>query len=398
VCRLAANSSENTQYFFTFLPIVSKDDYFMNWPSCLKTKQIFLFTCILHILLTSCNGRIVAETSNSTAIAIAAENLGTQTVVARTQAAKATEQAIPTNTLTPTILPTPKITPTPTLIPLIVQGWDQYTKITVQTLCLDVSLDYPQFNHDLEVPVQEVIATYLKSMGYDLVEAGGDCDATLTIQLELRSEADQYQDNQTNEKMTCYSGSSTEGFMLLEAPGRKPLEYPISKFYAPFTVFDCVTQPDPKSISPRSWGPEIISGIVEFWGISAALATLRTSSDHLPAFIAQDAALGNWGKYSDDVIVLLPYLMTIVEHGGPTHDKSVKAALDILGNLGSEALPAVPYLIQGLEYELDSPDPSSCPWCIVSILEAITGQQVDKLKDPDPDFWWDWWEANKPAE
>jgi hypothetical protein len=260
-----------------------------------------------------------------------------------------------------------------------------------------VNLEYPQFDQDLEAPVQEVTATYLQSMGYDLVGAEAECDANLTVQLELRSESEQYQDNQTKKEMTCYSGSSAEGVMRLEAPGRNPLEYPISTTYAPFTVNDCVTQPDPESISNRSWGTEIVSGMVEFWGISAAVATLHTSSEVLPAFIAQDAALGNWGKYSDDLIVLLPYLLPIVEHGGPSHNKSVHAALDMLESLGSEALPAVPYLIQGLEYELDSPDPSSCPWCIVGTLEAITGQQVDRLERPDPEFWWDWWEANKPA-
>jgi hypothetical protein len=74
-------------------------------------------------------------------------------------------------------------------------------------------------------------------------------------------------------------------------------------------------------------------------------------------------------------------------------DARLDAAMEILGRLGNDALPAVPFLIQGLEDELKSSAPFSFPLSYAETLGSITGQSGGN----DPDFWWNWWEANKSA-
>ena len=67
-------------------------------------------------------------------------------------------------------------------------------------------------------------------------------------------------------------------------------------------------------------------------------------------------------------------------------------AINLIEEMGSAAIEAVPYLIRAMEQELDSGSPISSEWDYARTLEEVTGRNATI----DPEFWWDWWEANAP--
>ena len=180
--------------------------------------------------------------------------------------------------------------------------------------------------------------------------------------------------------------------MRLEAP-MMVKRIAVRKGYIPGLIFNCVSEPNEYINFEQTWLPEVTSGLIELWGISSVVAILSTNDpiDHF----AHLTALKEYKTYEDDLIVLLPYILKIFGEEGYLFSGSVKeAALNIIKMLGREALPAVPLLIRGMENELAATHLVTTEMMYADTLAEITGQQAEI----DPDFWWDWWEANKPDE
>ena len=348
----------------------------------MQNKKLFLILIIILLISLACSlsGTEAVEThSVSTEVPLLITNTSTISPIE-------TKAPDPSHTPTVTISPTPSITP----VPAFVEDWDNYS---INILCLDVQLDYPQFEDPIDEPIVELMNVYLSRMGIATVLPGNDCDASLTIELTITSESSIYVEN--NIEKTCYSGSKTLGNMTLSSNGKKDLTYKINESLTPDIIMYCHSLPHSAANFSETWVPGVVTGLIKFWELPAALIVLEPTGYIACDSQAKDTALLLAAEYQDGNEILLPYLIPIIEKGGIIDlqmNPDLLGAINLISDMGPAAIEAVPYLINAMEQEIDSGIPISSEWGYAATLEAITGQEATI----DPDFWWDWWEENQP--
>ena len=285
----------------------------------------------------------------------------------------------------------------------------------IQTLCLTVEQSYPQIEREFSVPITETVRRILARLGLEVVAEGTPCDATLTFALTGESLWDSYSpsgipidilSSGISTGSFCHTGAKFNGQATLAIPERAPLTLPISaKQVPPSSTYDCPG----KTGAPfgRVWPRAVLDGLAELWGIQALTQTLEDEDEDV-----REAAIQALGEIGPQAVEAVPALIdTLQEH--EDHDVR-EAGAEVLGMIGPDAKEAVPALIQTLEEDFwvreaaaealgeIGPEEGVVPALIQALedagpsvsrsaadaLEAITGQDFGE----DAARWRQWWE------
>ncbi len=189
----------------------------------------------------------------------------------------------PTNTETPTSTPTETPTSTPTMTPTLPQPWEaDYGDTSLDTLCLTVRQDYPQFGSEYSQPIKELAEDLLGDVGYQIVPDGDPCDATLEIQMTFQAQVKSVL--MFGSYQQCYTGATVYGQMSLIHPEYPPkttqLEDEFSMEMAPGQPTLCAATPD--SYFGMLYKSEIIRGLTELFGPEIVLSHIRLADDESP--------------------------------------------------------------------------------------------------------------------
>jgi hypothetical protein len=255
---------------------------------------------------------------------------------------------VPTRTPTPS--PTASFTPTPT--PLV-----------IQTLCLDVETANLERNSTGDIG--SLLQRLLGPDGMDVSISTDSCTTKLDIQVSFDAGSADYKDTSTGVSQTCYTGVSADGEMKATLADGTILTYPIKTHIAPpgGTITFCPKTKDDANLT-ETWLNPILDGLVDLFG---------------PEILAHALFVDLRGSY-----------------GFPVTAAYLKPeAYTRLVNLHSDALPAVPIILDYLTYKYGKTIPSdwdpgnadldafNAYW----ILRTATGQDFGY----DIDAWKTWW-------
>ena len=333
----------------------------------------------------------------------------------------------PTDTATPTSTPTPAPSPTATVLPLE----------AFETICLEVEQSYPDVEDEVYQYIAEWVERILTGCGLTVVTEGASCDASLAFDLTLKPLGAAY----TGASGRCYTGAEVDGEMVLTIPERATLTLPIS-WREPTAKGIIGSCPSPAH-APffETWSKAVLAGMADLWGARIPIQALEERHEVIreaaattlgdigpregvvPALIgaledesavvkmAAIDALGKIGPEPGVVSALtqvlegqninvnnaviralgkmgagegvVPALIEVLK------DKSaperVEAAL-ALGEIGPDAMDAVPTLIEALDWWMSD--------TAAKVLRQIIGQDFGK----DATLWKKWWQSKRETE
>jgi len=352
-------------------------------PWKIKTGLFIISFC----LLTACaSPEAIQVALMETGTMVAVEIYATQTAQTPTVTVTPSPTLTPTVTRRPTSTPAPSRTPTqiptntPTLIPAVIGLWDHRV---VKSVCLSTTQDFPQFEKDPDLKIEDTLIKIFKFMEINLEDDPAKCDAQMTIDLEGNNYSKTYSSSSSGSKK-CFTGASISGvltFKLQEANENAAYEPIVMEFRggdSPMMISSCAIEPTIKVGWGKAWIPEIIYRLVDIWGMPAAIAALKTNDS-----IAHAAGVSQLkGEAAIEAVPILTSWLSGKGQGGVAYANVANA----LGRIGPKARMAVPYLIE--QYKNEVSGNGTFAYEYRTALEQITGLD----DNDDPAFWSSWWE------
>ena len=240
-----------------------------------------------------------------------------------------------------------------------------------KTICLEVKQTFVQLPTQQEELIRDPAARALTGLGLQVVEPGGTCDATLTLDLSLEALGASYSPQLGGLPEFCWTGAKVTGSATLAAPGQQPVTWPIAIEQEPrsgVVIPECTVQ----SEAP--------------FGDVARKAVLKALALADPDPQVRDVAawtLGTMGRAAASQAPALAALLNDAE-GGPR-----ASALWALVRMGPDAKPALAGLLPLLR---ERPDPGANyeRKMAVDVLRAIGPDAAEAvlalialLQDPD---------------
>ncbi len=321
--------------------------------------------------------------STPTAAARAGGGVGTS-MPTLTPTPSKTETTTPTATSTPTPTATPTQTPTPAPgAAVMVEGWED---AEVSVICLAIAERYPQTGDGFSGPVMEMARGLLSELKFSLTDQGGECDATLTVDVTGTALGDSYQ-----ESGFLFTGASYEGTLALSGDGRPEVTRAVGATLSPpFSAFFLrpPTEPQDAPFDAVSAGL-LTDGLAQLWGVDAYVAALRTfrAPDLLRNVVETiDGAIQTGALSSGDAGVVVSEVRTALDRAVTDSDLARAAAAFFeafmesgLGTAGSEAVA-----IEGLTKLLQSYDDTVGLFGIIEVIGDLgtAGSIGDQHQDP----------------
>lgn len=245
-----------------------------------------------------------------------------------------------TVTPTPTNTPIPSPTPVPLSVPPGVRPWNQ---MVIKTICLEqyYTGDLPAFFERLtSMPtIDEAIPQTLNGMNIAILPPGGQCDASLTIEIDGKALSRDYIGGGD-----LYTGGEVNGSLMIKAPGQITKVFPIQgKEYPPQEIYllnDSKGPTTPGDYDFRKlynapildalyqiWGPQALFWQEVFGGLSSGMAAENWQDPELLRAIFTEAISDAHGKELAAIVALgetdlknnpqtLPYLVELLNADG----------------------------------------------------------------------------------
>lgn len=270
----------------------------------------------------------------------------------------------PTHTpVPPTVTPTP--TPGPTSTPLPTETPTPTLREAVKTLCLSVNAS---FSHS----VTEIIRSVMTELGMKVVDQGTECDGTLTISMSGQALGADYKHTYDAGTSHCYTGAEVSGEMNLVVSEREMQNVAISVERSPSsgTIVEC---PRHTSEAPFDSVADVavLYGLAKIWGYEVLLEALAAERIGAVLDLASEKPT--------------PGAIEIFIEGLRDERPMVRRySAEALGQIGKEAMEAVPSLIEALGDE-------SMKGSVRCALNVITGRDFGV----DAAAWRNWWEKQQ---
>lgn len=271
--------------------------------------------------------------------------------------------------------------------------------VTVQTFCPEVE-QYPGEYSRLTLEANQRIMT---ALGWQVEDRNRHCDATLN--LTLLTESSHLGANPDLRLVNYVQHFEMHVEATFTTPERE-LTLPVAKRFS----FKTEGSQD-VSATEMLWAGVLLDTLTYLWGPQVLVAGAKDENGQVRRAAAE--ALGDIGSEAVDAV---PVLIQILED----EEWSVrKAAITALGNIGPEAAEAVPALVQELRDESDAcdvaimalgkigPGATEAVPALIQILEdghgrlhgrhEITAEALEGITGEDfgqdADRWQQWWDA-----
>jgi hypothetical protein len=295
------------------------------------------------VTISSCSSQSVSGIEE-----ISTQSLSTEPVITVTLSPVPTATTSPSPTLTVTITQTPTVTLTPTLTPtptLPVPRGEGWQDLVLQQICVSAYQVYLGEDHGAETV--ETMSMLLDALGFQAVQAGGECDAQMRAIINSSAIRAKYGQHY------LYTGAEASGLIKLTSPGYQAFEVTFENMVYPATIVTDTSRWDSPSEAPfYVWKRALLDGFVEVWGPIAYVEALEVDDQVLR-------------RYAVDAIR--------------------RVHVD-----EREKLPYIPALLRAYDLEI-------MPYFkekIIQTLEWTTGMYLgDSIQR-----WWDWWNAQQGQE
>ena len=329
----------------------------------MKTRcfRYALFIALAIMLLAACGQTIADRTQSPFRITLTYEAATYKTraaldplAIIRTREADffKTKDAYTPPPPTPTPLP-------PTITPAI--------PASVRSICLNVDQTFGEFSGPF-LPAKDIAARILQSSNYSVMGIGGNCDATLDIQLILWPLSEKYSNLGGSGSSTCYTGAKATGSASMTLPGKTPQTIELLQVRPPTTGMFVIisTCPAPsKAPFTHPAGRAVLQALTELVGPQTLISAVKD----VDAEIRSYAILDLWVLYSHQNYPL-PRQVMLEALDDPS--SSVRnSTVIVLGQIGKEADFAFDKLVSMLK----DPEPM--------VRAAVVGV-LDNIKHDDP--------------
>jgi hypothetical protein len=272
--------------------------------------------------------------------------------------------------------PVPSVT-RPTPMPLLVEDTDLPV---VHTLCLEIDIDYPQLTEPPSLAIEDTAIILLETSGMRVLDAGEDCEATLSLSLTGQAESDRYTSSQWTGTRECWTGVSLVGEASLATETETLTTFPVTAIKEPAAAtMTCHTiEEAPWYFAwPRAmletlymlWGPDILLPV-----ISVTDSTIRTSDETW--LIEAATELLAQAEPTEQIVQALILLLESDQFLDRMH------AAEALGAIGAEP-GVIPALIEALDDSMQSVRDR-----VLQALISVTGQNFGM----DAAQWQAWWD------
>jgi len=248
-----------------------------------------------------------------------------------------------------------------------------------KTICLEVKQTFVQLPTQQEELIRDPAARALTGLGLQVVEPGGTCDATLTLDLGFEALGASYTPQLGGLPEFCWTGAKVTGSATLAAPEQKPVTWPIAIEQEPrsgVVIPECTIQSEApfgdvvrkamlKALA-LAWGPpgpgQALADPdpqVRDWAAWTLGTMGRAAASQAPALAAllndteggpRASALWALVRMGLDAKPALAGLLPLLrERPDPGADYERKMAVDVLRAIGPDAAEAVPALITLLQ-------------------------------------------------
>jgi hypothetical protein len=233
---------------------------------------------------------------------------------------------------------------------------------SISSLCILVEQSYPTIGPSYTQPIGEELQGIFERIGVAAsLGAGADCQATLTIKLEITPIA-----QPVSGAGECFLDAEATGEASISSPGQDTAEMslsvPASKGGGFRIVYECPKTPAEGPIE-STWIQAVGPVLSEWWG-GPALVSMLKSEQYYVRFrgirLLQQMGLEASGA--------LPSLIEMLNDANPG---TRAAAAEALGEFGESAVEAVPALVAALD---DSDD--GARYAAVLALGKIGGDQA----------------------
>ncbi|MFH2038472.1 MAG: HEAT repeat domain-containing protein [Chloroflexota bacterium] len=216
---------------------------------------------------------------------------------------------------------------------------------SVQSICLNVEQTFGQFD-GLFPPAKDIAARILQNSHYSVMEIGGNCDATLDIQLILWPLSEQYSNLGGSGSSTCYTGAKATGSATMTLPGKTPQTIEILQVRPPTTGIMVIisTCPGPSN-APFTYpvNNAILQALTQLAGPQILLSAVKDEDERIRVSAVWDL----WDLYYHEKYPIpMPVLLEALED--PSSDVRYHTVV-ILGQMEKEADSAFDKLVSMLQ-------------------------------------------------
>ncbi len=211
---------------------------------------------------------------------------------------------------------------------------------------MDVDQSYPQLEGSFSQPIEGTVRDILTGMGLRVKSGEGDCQAELSITVVgdvIREEYTVSAGENIGTKVQCYSGARMVGDLRLNASEFGSINKELSGYYSPNFVTYCAEEPSSNVEFNRAWPFPILNHLTQIWGPQVSIQALWRGSSRVQEAAAQVLSSTDLGIDKEGAI---PILIDAMRDGSPSTHMYVA---EMLGKMRSDAIEAVPVLIEVLE-------------------------------------------------
>ena len=307
----------------------------------------------------------------------------------------------------------------------------------IKTLCLEVKEIYPDIGEDFSLNLEGKIRQFFSGMGKKILSPGETVDANFKVLFTGKAQKLEFTSG-SNKIMNCYAQGEYKIEMTLtftEAENNYKSES-IDNFTSRLIAEDNCSQDAKKAPFDQAWQNGFLRGLSEIWPSSQVYANALMTEDrrfHIPAVMfymsnrpTPEAVIGLMQLLKSAFEEKSPQAVTvgstivnpqsswdrsfIIVNGSPPYKNlGPEAAVavpdlckflqdscisirplsaQVLGQIGSAAIEAVPFLINALKEDETKQDRNKA---FLNALKKITGQNLGKQSDR----WLQWWEEYK---
>ena len=215
-------------------------------------------------------------------------------------------------------------------------GWVK----SVSSLCISVQQSYPTVYSGFSQPIGEELQAILKRIGVEAsLDEGANCQATLSLQLEITPIAEQVMG-----EGNCYLDVEATGKATMSSQGQRTLEMPLrvaqSQDQGTLVIYSCPKTPAKGPIG-RAWADALGDVLSAWWGSPALVSMLESEQNFV-----RWSGLRELKQLGAEATNAIPVLIEML---GDDQPDTRAAAAQSLGEFGEASAEAVPMLVKAID-------------------------------------------------
>jgi len=321
------------------------------------------------------------------AVALVGAACGGEEMATTTQRPTTTDHWLSTTT---TQQPTTTTTTEPPPVAVVLPGYEQ---VAVRTVSVIMNDSYPKIEGDPIHPLDEMVVAALETMGLVAIDAGVDCDSTLTIELEGKAMSATYEEPEGN--FIEWSGAAYTGTIEFEVPGLDAERWKVSERREPPKFIGAGSYPRDHDapFNQIFLGPLLIT-LSDVWGPERTIETIGMWPEFYGAI--RDGA-GDWvASVATEVTARLMEMRISEEFGwNPMHETKDRAYQALAQIVARKAVPAEnqSVIVRALISDLDNPV-SPASGALPELAVDEDGNTILESYQWDAQAWTDWADAH----